>query len=374
MSAWRSLRAGIQLGAQHPGAVLWYLRSRLRQLALPWEQRDPAGGASPPRFLTLKPTLRCNLRCEFCRFVANGDVFGKRDWLEMEDWRRVVDQAAPHRPYFCLTGGEPTLFPQIGELVAHIKGKGLLCVLTTNGTLLEHRAEALMQSPPDAVVLSVDGPREVHDRVRQVDGTYERALRGIRKLESLRRGPLPYLVVNAAITGQTVESAIRLVEVAREFGAFALHFQHFWFLTRPMVDAHNRRWGDCFPLDYERVGGTATTGVDTEQLWETIQELKRRDWGLPVVFYPELSREELEVYYTQPERLTHRMVPSCAWISTDILPNGDVSPCFDLVVGNVLRQSLDEIWNGPEMRAHRQRLQGGPYPVCARCCAYFRKD
>lgn len=362
------------MGAEHPAALWWYLRSRLRDAWLPGEQRDPRGTASPPRFLTLKPTLRCNLRCEFCRFVANGDVFGKRDWLELRDWKRVVDEAAPHRPYLCLTGGEPTMYPQIGELVGHIKSRDLLCVLTTNGTLLEHRAEALMASPPDAIILSLDGPREVHDGVRRVDGTYERALRGVRKLETLRRGPRPYLIVNAALTGHTFETALRMVEVAREFGAFALNFQHFWFMTRPMVEAHNARWGDCFPLDFEHVGGTETSGVDTGRLWETIRRLKSRDWGLPLVFYPELDRRQLDLYYAEPERFTHTHVPSCAWISTDILPNGDVSPCFDLVAGNVLRQPLEEIWNGPEMRAHRRRLQGGPYPVCARCCAYFRRD
>lgn len=374
MNSLRVLQSGARIGLQHPAALWWLLQSRFRGLGLVAEQRDPSGRASAPRFLTLKPTLRCNLRCEFCRFVANGDVFGKRDWLELEDWRRVVDEAAPYRPYVCLTGGEPTLYPHIGELVAHIKSRGLLCVLTTNGTLLEHRAEALMASPPDAVILSLDGPREVHDRVRGVDGTFERAQRGIRKLESLRRGPRPYLIVNAAITGHTFQTARRMVEVARELGAFALNFQHFWFLTRAMVEAHNARWGDCFPLDFDNVGGTATTGVDPERLWETIRELKRRDWGLPLVFYPELTREQLPLYYGEPERFTHRFTPSCAWISTDILPNGDVSPCFDLVAGNVLRQPFTEIWNGPDFRAHRQRLQEGPYPVCARCCAYFRRD
>ena len=67
--------------------------------------------------------------------------------------------------------------------------------------------------------------------------------------------------LNAAITGHTYDSALEMVEVAREFGAFALNFQHFWFLTRRMTEAHNARWGDCFPLDYDRIGGTAAEGV-----------------------------------------------------------------------------------------------------------------
>lgn len=371
----RSLQFGLQIAAQDPALLLWYLQNRLRSGLLPLERALGDGRSRPPGFVTLKPTLRCNLRCEFCRFVSNGDVFGKRDWLELDDWKRVIDEIAPYGPYLCLTGGEPTMYPHLPELLAHINRHRLRSVLTTNGTMLEARAEALVEAPPTVVILSLDGPRPVHDAVRKVPGTFERALRGTRKLLALRkRADAPRLVINTAITGHTYESALEMVEVAREFGAFALNFQHFWFMTRPMVDTHNARWGDCFPLDFDRIGGTATEGVDTDRLFETIQRLKREDFGLPILFYPELNREELRLYYGEPERFTHHAPPSCAWISTDILPNGDVSPCFELVAGNVLRQPFSEIWNSEPFRAHRRRLTEGPYPICARCCAYFRRD
>jgi MoaA/NifB/PqqE/SkfB family radical SAM enzyme len=374
MSSYRNAATGIRLVAEHPAALLWYLRNRVRQGLIPLERLLGEGRSAPPRFLTLKPTLRCNLRCEFCRFVANGDVFGGRDWLDLADWTRVIDEAAPHRPYICLTGGEPTLYPHLPELVAHIKKRGLVCVVTTNGTLLEQKAEALLERPPDAFILSLDGPREVHDRVRCRDGAFDRAVRGAHRVRELRKGSAPYLILNTAITGHTWETARELVRIAGELGAFALNFQHFWFMTRGMVEAHNTRWGDCFPLDFDRLGGTATEGVDVDALWSTIQELKRRDWGFPVPFYPDLGRVEMETYYRDPERFTRRHTPTCAWISTDILPNGDLSPCFDLVAGNVLQEPLEQLWNNQSMRDHRLRLQEGPYPVCARCCAYFRVD
>lgn len=374
----RTLQAGWLAATEHPALIIWYLRNRLRNLALPLERAFADGASLAPRFVTLKPTLRCNLRCEFCRFVASGDVFGKRDWLEVEEWERVIDEIAPFRPYVCLTGGEPTMVPWIARLIARIKRHGLTCVMTTNGTMLAARAEELIESPPDMLILSIDGPREVHDRVRMVDGTFDRALKGVETLRRLQRERgkrTPYLVLNAAITGRTWESALELVEVAKQFGAFALNFQHFWFMTRGMVDAHNRLHGDCFPLDYETLGSAATDGVDTEALHQTIQRLRREDHGLPITVYPDLDRDAMRTYYGEPERFTHRLTPACAWISTDILPNGDVSPCYDLIVGNVLRQPFMEAWNSPTFRDHRRRLtQHGPYPVCARCCAYFRHD
>jgi len=373
----QAIRAGYQVLTEHPSLVLWYLQNRVRNAVLPLERAFGDGRSVGPRFVTLKPTLRCNLRCEFCRFVANGDVFGKRDWLEIEDWERIIDEIAPHNPYICLTGGEPTMYPQIARLIARIKSRGLTCVMTTNGTMLQHRAPELIDSPPDVIILSIDGPRDVHDSVRMVDGTFDRAMKGVRtllELKAKRYRPTPYLIINSAITGRTFESAVEMIEVARSFGAFGINFQHFWFMTRPMVEAHNVRHGDCFPLDFDRIGGTATTGVDTERLYETIQRLKREDFGLPILFYPELTRDEMRTYYGEPEKFTHIFSPTCAWTSTDIMPNGDVSPCFELVCGNVLETSFMEIWNNKIFRDHRNRLQEGPYPICARCCAYFRRD
>lgn len=416
-------RAGLRIATQHPTLIHWYLQNRLRNSLLPLERLDGAGRSRGPRYITLKPTLRCNLRCEFCRFVANGDVFGKRDWLGIDDWRRVIDEVAPYRPYFCITGGEPTLYPHLPQLIAHIKQHGLVCVVTTNGTLLERRAEALLQAPPDVLILSLDGPREVHDSVRGVPGTFDRLTRGLtalrragtpeentkaRKSENAKANEMgaggldgskyalrtthyasanprqnaqrpapnsPYVVLNTAITGRTYESAREMVALAREWGAFALNFQHFWFMTPGMVEAHNARWSECFPLSFERIGGTMTEGVDTDQVFDTIRRLKSEDSGLPVLFYPELTREEMRTYYGDPEAFTTRATPTCAWTSTDIMPNGDVSPCFELVAGNVLRQPFREIWNSEPFRAHRRRLAAeGPYPVCARCCAYFRRD
>jgi MoaA/NifB/PqqE/SkfB family radical SAM enzyme len=372
------VQAGGRIAVQHPALILWYLRNRMRNVALPLERSFSDGRSLAPRFVTLKPTLRCNLRCDFCRFVANGDVFGKRDWLEIADWERIIGEIAPFRPYICITGGEPTMFPQIARLIAAVKRFGLTCVMTTNGTMLAQRAPEMMEAPPDVIILSIDGPRDVHDHVRGVEGTFDRALKGVQALHRLKeeRGRrTPYVIVNGAITGRNYEGTREQIEVAKSFGAFAINFQHFWFLTREMIDTHNALYGDCFPLDFEHVGGTETDGVDTDHLFDLIEQVRAEDHGLPITFYPDLDRDQMRTYYNEPHRFTHRMTPSCAWISTDILPNGDVSPCFDLVVGNVLRQSFMEAWNSPTFREHRRRLvDHGPYPVCARCCAYFRND
>lgn len=370
-----TLTSALRIAAQHPALLAWYVENRFRATRAAVERSRRPELSPGPQYVTLKPTLRCNLRCEFCRFVANGDVFGGRDWMDAEDWERVIDEVAPYRPYLCLTGGEPLMYPELPRLLARIRACGLRCVLTTNGTLLERRAAELAAAPPDMLILSIDGPEAVHDSVRGKQGAFSRALAGVEALRAKAGRRMPLLVLNTALTEATWQSAQDMAAVARRFGAEVLNFQHFWFLTREMVNRHNSHWGDCFPLNYERIGGTSTMVEDPDALWELVRRLNDGSLGIPVMVYPELNREQIHRYYGEPEAFTHSGTPTCAWTSTDVLPNGDVSPCFELTCGNLLEQSFGEIWNGDAFRAHRRRLtDAGPYPVCARCCAFFRRD
>ena len=360
--------------------IPWYWHNRVRALALPWEQNvwgRQDGRSQNPRFITIKPTFRCNLRCGFCRYVANGQVFGKADYFLDDEWMQLIDDVAPIKPYIAITGGEPLLYPRIGELLKRIAFHDLRATMVTNGTLLERKAEEIMEAPPMSLQISIDGGKETHDALRRVSGTFEKAQKGIAKLLELkkeRKSQFPFVVINSVITSENYHKMPEMAKVAHELGADVINFQHFWFMTPGMLEDHNRYWADCFPMDQDETGTVATTDVNTEELWQIMKETEANS-PLPVGFYPELSRTELDTYYNVPEEMVRPRVPGCAWLQTAIFPNGDVSPCFGHVVGNIRDQRFSDIWNGEAFRAHRMRLsEHGSYPVCARCCAYYRYD
>ncbi|MBI5630744.1 MAG: radical SAM protein [Elusimicrobia bacterium] len=70
----------------------------------------------------------CNQKCRFCSNPSNGRLIGweeARAWIDrfaQEGWAGVI-----------LTGGEPTLFPELARLVAYARGRGLATRLITNG-------------------------------------------------------------------------------------------------------------------------------------------------------------------------------------------------------------------------------------------------
>jgi len=363
----------------HPGLVAWYLRGRLRMREVGREQRRGDGISARPLGITLKPTFSCNLRCAMCSFVANGAVTANpRDSLPLDIWTSMVDNVAPWRPYIWFTGGEPTLYPDIVALIRHIKGRGLLCGMTTNGTTLERHAEPIAMSSMDLLVVSIDGRGEVHNRVRGNPRAYERTSLGVEALQAAKRRlktHKPAVIVNCALTPANFERAGEMIEVARGLGALALHYQHLWMMTHAMIAAHNDRWGSEQYVSPAEWGGDDASGMDPTAVVETVERIKATRSSLPVLFQPDLSPEETRTYYNEPATFVRRKPAVCAWINTDVLPNGDVSPCFGVACGNITTHRFTDIWNGSRFVGHRLRLgKDGDLPICARCCAYWRRD
>src|SRR5262245_39895209 len=168
MSLMTTARAGARMIFNHPELVRWYFRNKVRVAGLTAEQETMNGLSKSPLGITFKPTLSCNLRCKMCSFVASGAVFtNPRDSLPLEVWASVVDDVKQWQPYIWFTGGEPTLYPDFVPLVHHIKRQGLMAGVTTNGTTLLNKAEAMLESPMDMMVVSIDGKGDIHNNVRE---------------------------------------------------------------------------------------------------------------------------------------------------------------------------------------------------------------
>jgi radical SAM protein with 4Fe4S-binding SPASM domain len=130
---------------------------------------------------SLEPTLRCNLRCVHCYCEGSRDG----DELSTAGLKQTIDKIADAGCLWLLiTGGEPMLRPDFPEIYLHIKEKGIIPTLFTNGTMVSPEiAELLAEWQPFWVEVSIYGAtRETYESVTGVSGSYERCLRGIRLL------------------------------------------------------------------------------------------------------------------------------------------------------------------------------------------------
>ncbi len=140
----------------------------------------------------------CNLNCEYCFYLEKQTLFGEREKYRMSDealsafiTNYIKSQPTPVVE-FVWQGGEPTLlgidfFKRVVELQKpFLHQKTITNSLQTNGTLLTDEWCDFLKKYNFMVGISLDGPKEIHDRYRRDhhgNGTFELVIRGLRLLQ-----------------------------------------------------------------------------------------------------------------------------------------------------------------------------------------------
>jgi radical SAM protein with 4Fe4S-binding SPASM domain len=142
-------------------------------------ERTPLDGS-------IELTFRCNLRCAHCYVnEPSGDLRAKRQELRTAEILRITDEVVDLGCLWMLvTGGEVLLRPDFAEIYLHMKRKGLLVTLFTNGTMITPRiADLLAEWPPLVVEITIYGSTPaVYERVTDIPDSYRRCIRGIELL------------------------------------------------------------------------------------------------------------------------------------------------------------------------------------------------
>ncbi len=120
-------------------------------------------------YLRISVTDRCNFRCLYCMPEAGLAWLPKSDILSYEEITDVVRQLAPlGLRRLRITGGEPTIRPQIHELIRMLRAIPEIedIALSTNGVRLPEIGQTLRECGLDRVNMSVDSLRP--DRIAQI--------------------------------------------------------------------------------------------------------------------------------------------------------------------------------------------------------------
>jgi len=149
------------------------------------------------RGIILETTENCNCRCAYCIYdphFKEARNHGSRE-MTMDIAFRAIDYLKNHsykknKAAVTFYGGEPLLrFDFIKSCVEYAKsiitGKALEFSLTTNGTLLGREIARYFLENDFSIVVSIDGPKEIHNRYRKDingNGSFEKAITGLKTL------------------------------------------------------------------------------------------------------------------------------------------------------------------------------------------------
>jgi radical SAM protein with 4Fe4S-binding SPASM domain len=139
-----------------------------------------------PLSFDLEVTARCNNDCRHCYInLPAEDLVARSRELSVAEIGDIADQAVRLGALWCLlTGGEPLLRPDFGELYLALKRKGLLVSVFTNATLVnEEHIELFKRYPPRDIEVTVYGvTRETYEGVTRTPGSFDRFTRGLNAL------------------------------------------------------------------------------------------------------------------------------------------------------------------------------------------------
>jgi Fe-coproporphyrin III synthase len=159
-------------GAAHFGDALRYHSASSEQ------KHGTSPGSGP--VVVWNSTKRCNLECLHCYADAERRRFAGE--LTTEEAKAMIDDLVGFNiPALLISGGEPFVRPDILELAAYARERGLRITFSTNGTRIGTReAERLRELGVGYVGISIDGNEATHDLFRGQRGAYAGAIRGIR--------------------------------------------------------------------------------------------------------------------------------------------------------------------------------------------------
>jgi cyclic pyranopterin phosphate synthase len=216
----------------------------------------------PLRNLRISVTDRCNLRCQYCMPEKDYQWLPRRDILDFEEIGRLVDvfaDAGVER--LRLTGGEPLVRRDLGELVRILAGKPRIrdLALTTNGVLLAQEARGLAEAGLHRVTVSLDTlrPERFHALTR-----FDELARVLSGIEAAAAAGFSALKIDTVvIRGINDDELVPLLEYGRRVGAEVRFIEYMdvggatrWSLEKvvsrlELLDRLQRHYGSIEPID-----------------------------------------------------------------------------------------------------------------------------
>jgi Fe-coproporphyrin III synthase len=311
--------------------------------------------------LVISAHNRCNCRCGMCDIWRSTE---SRSFTAKDLARQLPDIGTLGVEWVVFTGGEALMNPELFEMARTLRDTGIRVTVLTSGLLLRRYARNIAGQIDD-VIVSLDGPRGVHDKIRGVIGAFDELAAGVRAV----RAVAPGYPIAARCTVQKANHAAMLdtAHAARSLGLTSISF----LAVDVSSDAFNHAPGTLGP----RARSLLLTQEEINALDAEVRRLLADPVCAMVAENPEkLSR--LVQYFRALAGGMEPEAPLCnaPWVSAVLDHDGTVRPCFfHPPIGSVRDQSLAEVLNSDRALAFRGTLDVASNPVCRRCvCSLHR--
>lgn len=290
------------------------------------------------------------------------DKIGYMDW---DLYKKIIDEAKGFvYDVNLFMGGESLFHKKLPDMIRYAKANGIGTRLSTNATVLtKGKREELLDAGLDFIIFSFDGyEKEVYEKIR-VNANFEKTLDNIKAFleeKKMRGSKKPYVV-------------FQVIEFADHENTAPSHF------PLPIGGEGNE---NSLPLKgKDRVGMVLSQDETKKAFLKNFEDLPIDKFSIiqPHTFGGRVKLETGKGFRAKG----CRYVPcTFLWYSMSIRWDGMSVPCCvdlagDMSLGDLRKESLLNVWNGPLLTDMRAKIAAGRYsevPLCSRCDILWKEQ
>jgi MoaA/NifB/PqqE/SkfB family radical SAM enzyme len=261
-----------------------------------------------------------------------------------------------------LTGGEPLLNRQLDAICGFFRDLGLRVTLLTTGLLLQKKADIVV-SGFDDILISIDGPPDIHNRIRRVSGAFQTIQKGVMEVRARR----PRIAISCRTTVQKLNRThLRAtVSAARSLGLDSISF-----LAADVSSAAFNREERWTPKRQNEIALSRAELSELEEEIELMIQMHQEDIDQGFIVESNVKLRRIGARFREHIDGTPPKAPICnaPWVSAVIEVDGSVRPCFfHPSIGNAQQLTLEEALNTETALSFRSRLKIASDPTCQHC-------
>ena len=348
--------------------------------------RSCNGAITMPETLMIRITNRCNLHCFFCGQHGERGVFEgssarpNEKELSISQWKDFIKNARYFKPYIYITGGEPLLRDDTVELIKFASSLDIITHLNTNSTLLSDKAEDLVNAGLDYISCSLDCIGSLSEEITGKSSTYKDAITGIERLvkaRSVSKGKFPIIQVFTTINKKNQHCLFDIAKTSEALGVdvFAVSFPI--FTTPELEQKTSISFREKLGVEPKFWKGFISdmSQIDCNLIEKQIKLIRESRFGFRYKQFPSpVKGFSVYNHFRLPAAVHGDKVCMIPWSMAIILPNGEVSTCWDhpdYIVGNICKEKFSDIWNGEKYRKFRKIIKKEFFPSCSRCTGLY---
>jgi MoaA/NifB/PqqE/SkfB family radical SAM enzyme len=277
-------------------------------------------------------TYRCNARCNMCDCFK--DPTKKEEEITIDTIRKL-----PSMSFANITGGEPFIRQDIGEIVQELYKKTPRIVISTNGFFYDRILELCEKYPEIGIRISIEGLPKTNDQIRGIPDGFDRALRCLLELRSKGHKDVGF---GMTVQDMNADDLIPIYHLSNhmdmEFATATLHNSFYFRKTENKIN------------DKLKVAQSFEKLIN-----ELLKSNSPKKW-----FRAYFNHGLINYVYGNPRYLSCEMGGDGFFLD----PFGDVLPCngmdCKMPMGNLNNQNWEEIWNSEQAKIVRQAVRNCP--------------